>query len=82
MRYNGMHYGGMTAGWVIFCTIAVIAIAALVAWAIVASTHRRDTRDDRAALRPDALGVLERRFASGDIDEGEYQRRRNLLVQH
>ena len=77
-----MYYGGMSAGWAISCTIAVIAIIALVAWAIVASASKRDSRDDREASRPDALAVLERRYANGEIDEKDDQRRRQLLTQH
>ncbi len=73
-----MNYGGMNAGWTIFGTIAVIAIIALVAWAIVSSTSKRN--DDRERSRPDALAVLERRFANGDIDENDYRHRRDLLA--
>jgi uncharacterized membrane protein len=61
--------------------IAFIAIVALVAWAIVAATNRRTTPDDRAGSS-DALSVLDRRFASGEIDENEYKRWRQLLTQH
>ncbi len=69
-------------GWAIFGTIAAIAIIALVAWVIVSSTNTRGSSGNRETSRPDALAVLERRFANGDIDENEYQRRRQLLTQH
>ncbi len=75
-----MNYGGWGWGWAIACMVAVIAIIALVAWAIVASTNTHESRDDRGTPRPDALAVLERRFADGDIDENEYQRRRAVLA--
>lgn len=77
-----MYYGGMNTGWFLFCTLAVIAIIALVAWAIVSTTSRRAPRDTSEATRDDALSTLRRRFASGEIDEQEYERRRNLLTQH
>lgn len=76
-----MNYGGWGWDWAIVCMVAVIAIIASVAWAIVASTNKRGSSGDREASRPDALAVLERRFANGDIDENEYQRRRDLLAQ-
>jgi len=75
-----MYYSGWGSGWAIVCMVTVIAIIALVAWAIVALTNRRDSRDDREASSPDALAVLERRFANGEIDENDYKRRHKLLV--
>jgi uncharacterized membrane protein len=63
------------------CMVAFIAIVALVTWAIVAATNRRSAPDDRAGSS-DAISMLDRRFASGEIDENEYQRRRQLLTQH
>jgi len=75
-----MNYGGWGWGWAIVCMVAVIAIIALVGWAIVASNNKHGSRDDRETSRPDALAVLERRFANGDIDENEYRRRRDLLA--
>ncbi|HEX9642860.1 MAG TPA: SHOCT domain-containing protein [Acidimicrobiia bacterium] len=48
-------------------------LVALAAWAIrsVGSTNR-----DRSS---DALGILERRFAAGEIDRDEFEQRRRLL---
>lgn len=91
MNYN---YNGMNAGWAIFCTLFVVAIIALIVWAIMRSSGPRGLRDGQAGqagqggqdgqgvLRNDALSTLERRFASGEIDDGEFQRRRALLAQH
>jgi uncharacterized membrane protein len=76
-----MYYGSWGWGWALVCMIAFVAIIAVIAWAIVASTSRRDTREDREGS-PDAIAALEHRFASGKIDESEYQRRRQLLTQH
>ena len=75
-----MNDGGWGWGWAIVCMVAVIAIIALVAWAIISSTNGNGSHDDRETSRPDALAVLERRFADGDIDEREYRRRRDLLA--
>jgi putative membrane protein len=48
-------------------------LVALAVWAIrsVGSANR-----DRAS---DALGILERRFAAGEIDRDEFEQRRRLL---
>jgi putative membrane protein len=77
-----MHYGGWGWGWAMVCMVAFIAFVALVAWAIIASTNRRDTTTKQGDDSSDAMSVLDRRYASGDIDESEYQRRRHLLTQH
>lgn len=77
-----MYYSGMNVAWVIFCTIAIIAIIALVAWAIVSMTSRRDARDTRDTPRDEAFTTLQRRYASGEIDEQEYVRRRDVLTPH
>jgi len=74
--------GGMNAGWIVFCTLFVVAIIALVVWAVMRSSGARTLRNDQTAPANDALSTLERRFASGEIDDNEYQRRRNLLAQH
>jgi uncharacterized membrane protein len=77
-----MYYSGMNAAWGIVCTVAVIAVVALVAWAIVYTANQRGRIDARETPREDAIATLERRYAGGEIDDDEYRRRRNLLAQH
>ncbi|MDQ2787223.1 MAG: SHOCT domain-containing protein [Chloroflexota bacterium] len=77
-----MNYGGMHTEWIVLCIVAVAAIIALVVWAIMRAGNRSGPREDRVILRGDALETLERRFASGEIDDQEYARRRALLLQH
>lgn len=77
-----MYYGGMGWGWAIVCMVAVAAIIAAVVWAIVYSANQHASRDGGAAPRGDALATLEQRYARGEIDDNEYQRRRNLLTQN
>ena len=36
-----MNYGGMNAGWAIFWMVAVVAIIALVVWAILRAGNQR-----------------------------------------
>ncbi len=77
-----MNYGGMHTGWIILCIVAVVAIVALVVWAIMRAGNQSGSRGERAIPRGDALETLEHRFANGEIDEQEYARRRELLLQH
>lgn len=61
-------------GWMAFgSTLFWIAIVALVVFAIVRSSPRRERSDD-------ALSILERRLASGEIGVDEYRERRALLA--
>ena len=38
-------YNGMNAGWAIFCALVVVAIIALIVWAIMRSSGTRDLRN-------------------------------------
>ncbi len=69
-----MNYGEMNTGLIIFCTVAVGAIIALIVWAILRASNQSSPGGD-------ALETLERRFANGEIDDREYARRRALLLQ-
>ncbi len=75
-----MYYGGWNPVWAIVCMVAIVAIIALVAWAIVGTTRRTDADKPQDVPRDDALTSLQRRFASGEIDEQEYTRRRDVLA--
>ena len=77
-----MHYGGMNTGWIVLCMVAVAAVIALVVWAILHTGNQSDSRADREMSHPAALETLERRFATGEIDDREYARRRAMLLQH
>ena len=58
----------MSAGMVAFWALVAVAVVAVV----------RSTRDDRPS-GDEANRLLDERFARGDIDEQEYQARRDLL---
>lgn len=61
-------------GWMAFGSILFwIAIVALVVFAIVRFSPHRERSDD-------ALSLLERRLASGEIGLDEYRERRGLLA--
>ncbi len=76
-----MNSGGMNAGWIILCMVAVAAIIALIVWAIMRAGNHSGSREDHEPSRPNALETLEHRFANGEIDDHEYARRRELLLQ-
>ena len=74
--------GGMAIGWIVWLLIVVLfwglVIAAIVLgirWLIRAD--RRGSHEGPAT--PDALEILRQRYARGEIDEAEYERRRAVL---
>jgi putative membrane protein len=74
--------GGMAIGWIVWLLIVILfwglviaAIVLAIRWLIRAD--RRGSREGPAT--PDALEVLRQRYARGEIDEAEYERRRAVL---
>jgi putative membrane protein len=65
---------GMSVGMIVFVGLIV-----LVVWSLGSS---RNTRPDltNQPTGPDALRLLDERFARGDIDPDDYSQRRRLLV--
>jgi putative membrane protein len=79
----------------IFFFIMMVLVFAAVLWLLLASSHHRDVHGHASHhpghpghsghaehhRGPDfeAMRILERRFASGEIDDEEYLRRRKLL---
>ena len=63
-------------------SLMMVVFWGLVAWVVVTlvrhsnATNREPTSD---AGPGDAMAVLERRFAAGEIDEDEFRRRRDVL---
>lgn len=71
-----MMFGGF------FMMILVIAVVALFVWG--GSTEGRAfwARGDQDGGERSALRTLEERFASGEIDREEFERRREVLSKH
>jgi putative membrane protein len=74
--------GGMPALWlvgvmiiVLFWGLVIAAIVLAIRWLIRAD--RRGSHEGPAA--PDALELLRQRYARGEIDEAEFERRRAVL---
>lgn len=65
-------------GWFawVAMSFAMIAFWALVVWAVVA-LFRGTTNQTES--RPDAVELLKKRFASGEIDAEEFEERRQVL---
>ena len=70
----------MTGGW-LFMVLLPIVVVALVIWALSASGRSFWARGDQDAKQRSALQLLEERFARGEIDHEEFERRREVLTQ-
>ena len=78
----GWYHDGMGwAGWLVMVA-GMVAFWGLVVWAVIAIFRSTQTpTGDRPGHR-DPLGILEERFARGEIDESEYQARADVLRAH
>ena len=83
------HHGGMGAGgWIVmgvsmvlFWTVVVLLVLTLIRY-LNRAPHRHphvNAPDDGHATTPSAQQILAERYARGDIDEDEYQRRARTL---
>ena len=77
-----MHYygnGGIgLGGWFVMVAMMVVFWGAI-AWIIVTLIRHNGSTTRSASTGTDAMMILDERFARGEIDEAEYQRRRELL---
>jgi putative membrane protein len=79
-----MYYDGNAGhgSWMLFSMgITVVFLAGLV-WIIARLIIDGSKRDDRptAPRGPDALIILQQRYASGELDDAEYDHRRQVLL--
>lgn len=80
-----MYYGGYPLQWwqmvasMFAMTAVVIALMWAVAWMIASAMQNRE-RHPSAPSEPDALTILQRRYAAGELDDAEYMRRRQTLL--
>lgn len=70
--------GAGWGGWIVMA-LAMVAFWALVVFAVAAVF--RGTQDHTEGVRDpgDPMGILEERFARGEIDEDEYRARADVL---
>jgi putative membrane protein len=69
----------MMGGW-LFMVLLPIVVVALVIWALSASGRGFWAGGDQDAKQRSALQLLEERFARGEIDREEFERRRAILT--
>jgi putative membrane protein len=89
----GPHYGQMDGGWmgvgwtgwagilamIVFALLLAAVVFALVRLVFVPLVEATDRYDEERTTDP-ALATLRERFARGEIDEEEYERRRRTLT--
>jgi putative membrane protein len=66
------------AGWLFMSLMMLIfwgGLAAIIVWLI------RQPQRSAGEAKPSAMSILEERFARGEIDEEEFDTRRNTLLQ-
>jgi len=80
-----MRYGDGGIGWGGWFAMVVMMVVfwGAIAWVIVTLIRQNGSRSATAApsvpATSDAMQILDGRFARGEIDEAEYQRRRDVL---
>ncbi len=64
-------WGGMWLGWIFW-----LVILGLIIWGVVTIVNNTRVRDERKNLPPgeDALDILKKRYARGEIDQQQFQR--------
>ncbi|MGX1851535.1 SHOCT domain-containing protein [Streptomyces sp. NPDC055299] len=78
--------GGGGWGWLVFMPLVWIVLIGLVVWAVVRLTRhpsdRTGSRDGNEPPRETPEEILDRRFASGEIDADTYTQARERLAVH
>lgn len=82
MRDGWFGNGEMMTGWggMFFGPVIMIGILALIIFAIVVLVKSATGGEPQLHSKNRALSILEERFASGEIDEDEFERRRKKLL--
>lgn len=82
MRDSWFGNGEMMTGWggMFLGPVIMIGILALIIYAIVVLVRYFTSGESQVHSKNRALSILEERFASGEIDEDEFEKRRNKLV--
>lgn len=70
---------GNDDGWLVFMVLLPIVVVAVVVWALSAWGRAVWVRGDQDAKQRSALLILEGRFARGEVDREEFERRRAIL---
>ena len=80
MYYGGNHPIGW--GWMVFWMILTTLLWVALIWGIVRAAMNLGAKNQRPTESKDRdpLTVLQHRYAAGEIDEEEFQRRRQTLL--
>lgn len=75
------HMGDGWGWWMLFGWLWMIGLIAVVAWAIASFARPETNREQgrRPDRLPSPLEILERRYASGEIGDDEFERMRRQL---
>ncbi len=71
---HGFGFGGMWFGWLFWLVLIVVLV-----WAVKSFLDNQNKGASMNNSGADALDILKKRFANGEIDEEEFQRRKQLL---
>lgn len=75
-----MWWHGEWNGWAwMAMSISMILFWGLVIWAVISVVRSTSAGSGGASAPPDAEQILKERFARGEIDAEEYERRREVL---
>ncbi|WP_372735159.1 SHOCT domain-containing protein [Nocardioides sp.] len=81
MMYDGVGWGW---GWMMLMPLLWIALLGVIVWAVVHLSGSGDRRAPRDApplpQRESALEILDRRLATGEIDQAAYLQARDLIA--
>jgi putative membrane protein len=74
--------GGMMAGWALLWLVLIVVGVVIILYVVIRLTGngiRRPRGEGQLEAASAARRILDERFARGEIDAEEYQRRRDLL---
>jgi len=78
-----MMYGDMDGwGWMMLMPLVWIALVGVIAWGVVMIVRRPVERPAEPMRRESAREILDRRYASGEIDADAYTLARDRLAEH
>lgn len=74
------HMGDGWGWWMVFGWLWMVAFWGLIIWAVYAITRPREPGTGAGARGATAMEILERRYASGEINDQEFEERRRLIA--
>ena len=76
---SGWHYNMMGGGWGIFMFIFMLIFLAVIIGAVVLLVRYLSPHSGQKASSEDALEILRRRYARGEIQKAEFEEKRKDL---